>query len=212
MEHKPSKEELEIVSKYIGNFSWTTFIAGVSCIALVTTFTTLSVIGSVPVIVGALVNSACFFSLFDTLHNTMHGQIAGRHKKLKWIDNAIGHIAGVIVQMGFKGWKRQHMAHHSNTNVRGVDPNFFHFDSKKSLISFVLKGYFAMHLYAIPFIGKKLLSNLLDAAGRRVAAKAMMNGRVTITTADLEDGLYIYRITTGEELVGQGRFVVEHLW
>lgn len=179
MEHKPSKEELEIVSKYIGNFSWTTFIAGVSCIALVTTFTTLSVIGSVPVIVGALVNSACFFSLFDTLHNTMHGQIAGRHKKLKWIDNAIGHIAGVIVQMGFKGWKRQHMAHHSNTNVRGVDPNFFHFDSKKSLISFVLKGYFAMHLYAIPFIGKKLLSNLMGTKRYKYFAKHFPDSWVT---------------------------------
>jgi hypothetical protein len=63
-----------------------------------------------------------------------------------------------------------------------------------------------------PFAQRTLLVEVLDAAGRRVAAKAMMNGRVTITTADLEDGLYIYRITTGEELVGQGRFVVEHLW
>jgi hypothetical protein len=63
-----------------------------------------------------------------------------------------------------------------------------------------------------PFAQGTLLVEVLDAAGRRVAVKAMMNGRVTITTADLEDGLYIFRITNGQELVGQGRFAVEHLW
>jgi hypothetical protein len=57
-----------------------------------------------------------------------------------------------------------------------------------------------------------LLVEVLDAAGRLVAVKALMNGRVTITTADLEDGLYIFRITKGDELVGQGRFAVEHQW
>ena len=63
-----------------------------------------------------------------------------------------------------------------------------------------------------PYAQGPLLVEVLDAAGRRVAVKAMMNGRVTITTADLKDGLYIFRITKGEELVGQGRFAVEHLW
>ncbi len=63
-----------------------------------------------------------------------------------------------------------------------------------------------------PYAQGPLLVEVLDAAGRRVAVKALMNGRVTITTADLEDGLYIFRITRGAELVGQGRFAVEHLW
>jgi beta-carotene hydroxylase len=163
MEQKPSKEELEIISKYIGNFSWATFIAGVLCIALVFSFTLLSILGHVPIWAGSLVNAICFFSLFDTLHNAMHGQIAGRHKKLKWIDKTIGHIAGMIVQLGYKGWKEQHMVHHANTNVIGIDPNCFQFESKKSLISFVFKGYIAMHLYAVPLIGKKLLNNLMGS-------------------------------------------------
>lgn len=169
--HTPSDEESQLISKYIGNFSWATFAAGVSCIFLVLFFSATSVLGITPIWVGAVINSLCFFSLFDTLHNTMHGQIAGRHKKLKWIDLAIGHVAGVIVQMGFGGWRKQHLAHHDNTNVKGVDPNFAHFDSKKSLIAFVFKGYFAMHLYAVPLVGKRLLGSIMGSKRYKYFAK-----------------------------------------
>ena len=35
---------------------------------------------------------------------------------------------------------------------------------------------------------------------------------VTLTTADLADGLYIYRITGTDREVATGRFMVSHLW
>jgi hypothetical protein len=38
------------------------------------------------------------------------------------------------------------------------------------------------------------------------------NGRATLTTADLEEGLYTYHIMQGNAEVGRGTFVVTHLW
>ncbi|WKZ65304.1 MAG: S8 family serine peptidase [Flavobacteriales bacterium] len=58
----------------------------------------------------------------------------------------------------------------------------------------------------------RLLMTVHDATGRQVAQKAMENGRATLTTAFLANGMYAYRIERDGETVHQGRFVVEHLW
>jgi hypothetical protein len=52
---------------------------------------------------------------------------------------------------------------------------------------------------------------ILDNSGRVVATKNLVNGRATVSTAFLADGMYIYRIdNAGKELV-RGKFIVEHL-
>jgi hypothetical protein len=58
----------------------------------------------------------------------------------------------------------------------------------------------------------RALVTVLDESGRVVARKAMDNGRMTLTTADLADGLYIYQVTDGAQELARGRFVVAHLW
>jgi hypothetical protein len=57
-----------------------------------------------------------------------------------------------------------------------------------------------------------LTITVLDESGRVVARKPLQNGRATLTTADLADGLYIYRITGTDREVATGRFMVSHLW
>ena len=57
-----------------------------------------------------------------------------------------------------------------------------------------------------------LTITVLDESGRVVARKPLQNGHATLTTADLADGLYIYRITGTDREVATGRFMVSHLW
>ncbi len=52
---------------------------------------------------------------------------------------------------------------------------------------------------------------ILDNSGRVVATKKMVNGRATMSTAFLADGLYIYRIDSASGELGRGKFIVEHL-
>jgi serine protease len=58
----------------------------------------------------------------------------------------------------------------------------------------------------------RALVTVLDESGRIVVRKAMDNSRMTLTTADLADGLYIYHVTDGSQELAHGRFVVAHLW
>ncbi|MFZ1692087.1 MAG: S8 family serine peptidase [Flavobacteriales bacterium] len=53
---------------------------------------------------------------------------------------------------------------------------------------------------------------LVDATGRLVLTKPVMNGRATITTAFLANGLYGYRLMRDGQAVRTGRIVVEHLY
>ena len=58
----------------------------------------------------------------------------------------------------------------------------------------------------------RLSFELIDATGRQVLTKRIDNGRATITTAFLANGLYGYRIVRDGEAVRSGRIVVEHLY
>lgn len=52
--------------------------------------------------------------------------------------------------------------------------------------------------------------DVLDNSGRLVARKAVQQGRATITTAWLEEGMYIYSVKQGGEEMKRGKFVVFH--
>jgi len=52
---------------------------------------------------------------------------------------------------------------------------------------------------------------IFDASGRAMATKPMLNGRATVTTAWLADGLYSYLLTSNGQPITSGRFVVSHL-
>ncbi len=57
-----------------------------------------------------------------------------------------------------------------------------------------------------------LVARIMDSTGRLVAVKRLDNGRATVTTADLEEGLYTYNLVREGMEVGRGTFVVAHLW
>ena len=52
--------------------------------------------------------------------------------------------------------------------------------------------------------------DVLDNSGRLVTRKAVQQGRATITTAWLEEGLYVYSVKQGGEELKRGKFVVFH--
>ena len=57
-----------------------------------------------------------------------------------------------------------------------------------------------------------LLVRIMDSTGRVVAVERVDNGRATVTTADLDEGLYTYHLVREGMEVGRGTFVVAHLW
>jgi len=58
--------------------------------------------------------------------------------------------------------------------------------------------------------GASLRIDVLDGIGRTVASNAMDQGRATLTTTELANGLYVYRITRSGVEVASGKFQVQH--
>ncbi len=61
-----------------------------------------------------------------------------------------------------------------------------------------------------PAANGTLTIDVLDNSGRIVARKAVQQGRATITTAWLEEGLYIYSVKRGDQELQRGKFIVLH--
>jgi len=55
-----------------------------------------------------------------------------------------------------------------------------------------------------------VMIELLDNAGRAVERGSTANGRLTLTTAWLPDGLYFFRATQQERELGRGKLMVAH--
>lgn len=159
--HKLTKEEMGIVSKHTPNFSWFTFLTGIGFISLFITSTIFSVSGLIPLWFGFCLNMLSFTAMFVTIHDCMHRQITGKNTKLNWIDKTIGTIAGLLVQMEFNGWCKQHGAHHKATNIPGEDPNWRYHKNVFAMWRQTAIGYVILHVYAIPVIGKKICSKLI---------------------------------------------------
>jgi len=54
------------------------------------------------------------------------------------------------------------------------------------------------------------LLTVLDATGRVVTTKPVQNGRTSLSTADLADGAYVYRMANGTKELARGKFLVVH--
>ncbi|MDX9751076.1 MAG: T9SS type A sorting domain-containing protein, partial [Flavobacteriales bacterium] len=63
----------------------------------------------------------------------------------------------------------------------------------------------------VPMGGVQARVVVQDPAGRVVAEKATAQGRATITTAFLADGMYVYRVLHQGAVIGSGKFIVSHL-
>lgn len=53
---------------------------------------------------------------------------------------------------------------------------------------------------------------VMDESGRVVLQRRMSGARVTLPVSDLANGIYIFRLSTDNEEIARGRFVVSHLW
>lgn len=60
--------------------------------------------------------------------------------------------------------------------------------------------------------GERLSVEVFDNTGRLVSTRSMANGRATLSTAFMANGLYSYRIISELGEVARGKFVVAHYW
>lgn len=65
------------------------------------------------------------YLVFTPLHEASHGNISGANPEKKWLDILIGEMSGILLFAPFVMFKVLHLRHHSNTNHKDKDPDYW---------------------------------------------------------------------------------------
>ena len=108
-----------------GQFAWPSLLwisgvlAGVGAVAWLVLNGHLSYWASVPI------DAILIYGIFATLHEAVHDNIVGRHRKLVFIEHLVGHVSGFVLLAPYPGFRALHLHHHQHTNDPVEDPDYW---------------------------------------------------------------------------------------
>ncbi len=113
-----------IARRYIGQPAL--FVAGLA-MTLLLVFATSSwaaATGVIPLWLATPINAVLLYLLFTPIHEAIHGTIRGRNRRLRWLNDAVGWICGIVAIVPYRGEGRLHFLHHRYTNDPERDPDY----------------------------------------------------------------------------------------
>ena len=107
----------------MGEVAWPTVVLGLAVIASYVGLLSAYLLGWVPLWLATLLLAGVLYASYTVLHEAVHGSINGQDRTLKWLNNALGFTAGQMIGTAFLAHRKEHLAHHANTNHEGRDPD-----------------------------------------------------------------------------------------
>lgn len=118
-------EERSIAAKYTGEFAWPTVLLFIFNSTVYISTIVLCVNGSMPMFVGLMINSIITYFFYTIHHEANHGNISGQNKTWRWVDQLMGTVASLPLQLNFQTYAPSHLMHHAHTNNPERDPDYF---------------------------------------------------------------------------------------
>jgi len=85
----------------------------------------LGVTGAIPLWLGLVVNSIVASTFYMPMHEAAHGNISGRPKGQRRLDDVIGMLCSIPVGFSYAAHRTSHLRHHAYTNDADRDPDRF---------------------------------------------------------------------------------------
>ncbi len=117
---------------YMGKLALPTVALALSVFTGYAVTLALTLAGLCPLIVAVPVIAVLTYLTYTVLHESAHGSISGSHKNLRWLNEALGYIAGWIIMIPLTAHRHEHLAHHRHTNEPEADPDFVVSDITRS--------------------------------------------------------------------------------
>jgi beta-carotene hydroxylase len=137
--------------------------------------------GWVPFWVSVPLASIFAFASYMPLHEATHNNVQGRHVKLRWLNDAVGHLSSIPLGFDFRGHQISHMMHHAHTNEIGKDPDLVFAGPYPRVVGralmFLTVGQMTSLAAWLPRVRKRLLAELETAFGAEAAARLLSHGR-----------------------------------
>lgn len=124
-----SIEELDGIARsaarsYQGEFAWFTVLLGIVVLGAYLAIILAASAGALPLPAAALLTMPCVYLAYTVLHEAVHGSISGNRQDLRWINEAMGYVAGWIMMIPLTAHRHEHLTHHRNTNDPALDPDY----------------------------------------------------------------------------------------
>ena len=141
-----------VAASLSGQLAWPTILLFLVILAAVDTVAAVTVNGYIPYWVAIPINALLIYFIFTPLHEATHDNIVGPYRNLKWLSEAIGHISGIVLLAPFPGFRVLHLHHHSHTNDRVEDPDYWVKSNNYFVVilrCMVIQPAYVIHLYKI---------------------------------------------------------------
>jgi len=109
--------EREVSQRLSRGFAWPTVLLLVAMIAIEVAVIAAWAAGSMPLLVGMLINSFASYGLYTVVHEAVHRSISNNDPRYTRWDSICGNIAGQLILVNFAGTRSSHLRHHAHTNT-----------------------------------------------------------------------------------------------
>lgn len=145
-------EAVQALRPLMGQVAWGTLALFAGILAGYGTVFYSVIAGHLPLLAGAAINVFLGYLVFTPLHDAAHGSIAGRSKKLRPLETAIGWLAGSLLWAPFPAFQPLHLRHHSHTNDPTEDPD--HWMATRNPAMLIVRAFTIMVSYYYHFLAR----------------------------------------------------------
>jgi len=197
-----SETEREVVRRLSSGFGWPTVLLTVALVAFEAGVIALWVAGTLPLVVGFLLNTWAMYAMYTVHHDATHKAISQKNPKLAFWDQLCGTIVGTVMLIEFQSYAKNHLSHHAHTNTP-KDPDLFVKGGigelpKKWLLSTVLMVVGSlprgadMNRAIMGKLGLPVSARYSDAQRKAIARQRMLNrASLIILIASIPLGVFV---------------------
>ena len=125
-----TKMEREIARKYMGKLSIPMVLWPVLNLSCWLSLWPLVMTGTIPLWAGFIIATINVTLSYLPSHEAQHDIYARPGDKLRWLNEAIGHLSLIPLAYGYKILRLTHLEHHKHTNKPGLDPDHLYNDGQ----------------------------------------------------------------------------------
>jgi beta-carotene hydroxylase len=156
------QSEREIVSRHTGEFAGATVALFVVLVASYAGSVALVATGRVPLWFGMVVNVALAYGCYTVHHEANHGNISGRRRSLRWVDDLLGRVVAVPITLSFRGFAPLHLLHHAHTNDQERDPDIFVAGPATAIpVKWLVQVVAVSVVRALPIVGHPMTASII---------------------------------------------------
>ena len=115
---------LEQAKRHMGEFAWLTVLLGVAASGLFFALPFMVAAGMVSFLAAAPAMAILTYVAYTAMHEAAHGSVSGSKQNLRWVNELVGYLSGLVLGVPLTAHRHEHLAHHRHTNDPEADPDF----------------------------------------------------------------------------------------